>query len=171
MFEISGKIMQISLKDSISAVIDISGAIDFSEFGNSLPLDQALQEALFDNDACFICAYDTTFLALKHGQDLFLFDSHARNELGLKHSDGKSLLLKLSSLNHLYQYCCSMIAGSSEHQWFEVTGVTMLMFREDELPESHERMNTSDHKLPEIRKTESKKTWDLPIIQDDLTLS
>ncbi|VDH94592.1 Hypothetical predicted protein [Mytilus galloprovincialis] len=123
--DISGKLMQLSLKESISAVIDTSETIDFSEFGNSLPLDQALQESLVDYDACFICAYDTSFLALKHGQDLFLFDSHARNEFGLKHSNGKSLLLKLSSLDHLYQYCCNMVSGASQNQWFEVTGVSI----------------------------------------------
>ncbi|CAG2227477.1 unnamed protein product [Mytilus edulis] len=69
--DISGKLMEMTLKESISAVIDTSETIDFSEFGNSLPLDQALQESLVDYDACFICAYDTSFLALKHGQDFF----------------------------------------------------------------------------------------------------
>ncbi|VDI65735.1 Hypothetical predicted protein [Mytilus galloprovincialis] len=126
--------MQLSLKESISAVIDTSETIDFSEFGNSLPLDQALQESLVDYDACFICAYDTSFLALKHGQDLFLFDSHARNEFGLKHSNGKSLLLKLGSLDHLYQYCCNMVSGASQNQWFESyrTEKERIRYRKDE---------------------------------------
>ncbi|CAC5405760.1 unnamed protein product [Mytilus coruscus] len=101
MIDMSGKLLEIPRKESITAVVDTSGIIDFSAFGNSLPLDQALQESLIDYDACFICAYDTTFLALKHNQDLLLFDSHARNELGLKDSDGKSLLLKLRNLDHL----------------------------------------------------------------------
>ncbi|CAC5382333.1 unnamed protein product [Mytilus coruscus] len=119
MIEMSGKLLKISRKESITAVVDNYGTIDFSEFGNSLPLDQTLQESLIDYDACFICAYDTTFLALKHNQDLLLFDSHARNKFGLKDSDGKSLLLKLNNLDHLYQYCCNMMAGSSQNQWFE----------------------------------------------------
>ncbi|CAC5423350.1 unnamed protein product [Mytilus coruscus] len=59
--EISEKLFKISRKESITAVVDTSGTIDFGEFGNSLPLDQALQESLIDYDACFICAYDTTF--------------------------------------------------------------------------------------------------------------
>ncbi|CAC5369155.1 unnamed protein product [Mytilus coruscus] len=125
MIEMSGKILKISRKESITAVIDNYGTIDFSKFGNSLPLDQALQESLIDYDACFICAYDTTYLALKHNQDVLLFDSHARNKFGLQDSDGKSLLLKLNNLDHLYQYCCNMIAGSSQNQWFEVTGVSI----------------------------------------------
>ncbi|CAC5395213.1 unnamed protein product [Mytilus coruscus] len=61
MIEMSGKLLKISRKESITAVIDTLGTIDFNEFGNSLPLDQALQESLIDYDACFICAYDTTF--------------------------------------------------------------------------------------------------------------
>ncbi|VDI23723.1 Hypothetical predicted protein [Mytilus galloprovincialis] len=178
--DISGKLMQLSLKESISAVIDTSETIDFSEFGNSLPLDQALQESLVDYDACFICAYDTSFLALKHGQDLFLFDSHARNEFGLKHSNGKSLLLKLSSLDHLYQYCCNMVSGASQNQWFEVTGVSISIVGEpvmynNEVPENHEQMNntdyndienhapidTSDYELPEIVVVKNEKSPEL----------
>ncbi|CAC5386967.1 unnamed protein product [Mytilus coruscus] len=63
--EISEKLFKISRKESITAVVDTSGTIDFGEFGNSLPLDQALQESLIDYDACFICAYDTTFFSLE----------------------------------------------------------------------------------------------------------
>ncbi|CAG2225832.1 unnamed protein product [Mytilus edulis] len=98
MIDMSGKLLEISRKESITAVVDTSGTIDFSAFGNSLPLDQALQESLIDYDACFICAYDTTFLALKHNQELLLFDSHARNELGLKDSDESHTQINTSEL-------------------------------------------------------------------------
>ncbi|CAC5422288.1 unnamed protein product [Mytilus coruscus] len=64
MIDMSGKLLEISRKESTTAVIDTSGTIVFSEFGNSLSLDQALQESLIDYDACFICAYDTTFLCI-----------------------------------------------------------------------------------------------------------
>ncbi|CAC5395432.1 unnamed protein product [Mytilus coruscus] len=162
MVEISGKVLKILRKESITAVIDSSRTIDFSEFGNSLPLDKALQESLIDCDACFICAYDTTFVVINHDQDLFLFDSHARDEFGLQHNDGKSLLLKLSNLDHLYQYCCNMKAGASQNQWFETTGVNIDFFGEDprqqsfvELPhvprDDHHLMKEYDNKLPEIQ--------------------
>ncbi|XP_063400159.1 uncharacterized protein LOC134684781 [Mytilus trossulus] len=190
--DISGKLMQLSLKESISAVIDTSESIDFSEFGNSLPLDQALQESLVDYDACFICAYDTSFLALKHGVDLFLFDSHARNEFGLKHSNGKSLLLKLSSLDHLYQYCCNMVSGASQNQWFEVTGVSISIVGEpvvynngDKSPENHkemnntnysnignyETMNTSYYELPEIVEVENEKGSTLTKVHEKINVT
>ncbi|CAC5414993.1 unnamed protein product [Mytilus coruscus] len=188
MLDISGNLMELSLKESISAVIDTSETIDFSEFGNSLPLDQALQESLVDYDACFICAYDTTFLALKYGQDVFLFDSHARNEFGLKHSNGKSLLLKLSSLDHLYQYCCNMVSGASQNQWFEVTGVNIsivgepVVYNNDDtshknrtndynVPGNHEPMNICYYELPEIVEIENKKSPDLPKIQEKINLT
>ncbi|VDI70575.1 Hypothetical predicted protein [Mytilus galloprovincialis] len=178
MIDMSGKLLEISRKESITAVVDTSGTIDFSAFGNSLPLDQALQESLIDYDACFICAYDTTFLALKHNQELLLFDSHARNELGLKDSDGKSLLLKLNSLDHLYQYCCNMIAGASQDQWFEVTGVSISIFGQQpiiktnsELSESHTQINTSEFKLSEILQTGNKDSHELPKTQENITLN
>ncbi|CAC5388038.1 unnamed protein product [Mytilus coruscus] len=178
MIDMSGKLLEISRKESITAVVDTSGTIDFSAFGNSLPLDQALQEFLIDYDACFICAYDTTFLALKHNQDLLLFDSHARNELGLKDSDGKSLLLKLRNLDHLYQYCCNMIAGASQNQWFEVTGVSICIFGQEpkiktnsELSESHKQINTRELKLSEILQTGNKDRHELPKTQENITLN
>ncbi|CAC5412726.1 unnamed protein product [Mytilus coruscus] len=174
MIDMSGTLLKISRKESITAVVDTSGTIDFSEFGNSLPLDQALQESLIDYDACFICAYDTTFLALKHNQDLLLFDSHARNELGLKDSDGKSLLLKLSNLDHLYQYCCNMMAGASQNQWFEVTGVSICIFGQElkiktnyELSGSHKPLITSEFRLSEILETGNKD--ELPKTRENIT--
>ncbi|VDI19187.1 Hypothetical predicted protein [Mytilus galloprovincialis] len=161
MVEISGKVVKILRKESITAVIDSSRTIDFSEFGNSLPLDQALQESLIDCDACFICAYDTTVVVIKHNQDFYLFDSHARDKFGLQHNDGKSLLLKLNNLDHLYQYCCNMKAGASQNQWFETTGVNIDFLGEDprqqsfvELPhvprDDNHLMKVYDNK-PEIR--------------------
>ncbi|VDI44625.1 Hypothetical predicted protein [Mytilus galloprovincialis] len=174
MIDMSGTLLKILRKESITAVVDTLWTIDFSEFGNSLPLDQALQESLIDYDACFICAYDTTFLALKHNQDLFLFDSHARNKLGLKDSDGKSLLLKLSDLDHLYQYCCNMMAGASHNQWFEVTGVSICIFGQepkiktnDELSERHKPLITSEFRLSEILETVNKD--EIPKSQEYIT--
>ncbi|VDI67929.1 Hypothetical predicted protein [Mytilus galloprovincialis] len=164
MIEMSGKLLKISRKESITAVIDNYGTIDFSEFGNSLPLDQALQESLIDHDACFICAYDTTFLALKHNQDLLLFDSHARNKFGLQDSDGKSLLLKLNNLDHLYQYCCNMMAGSSQNQWFEVTGVSICIENctdSNELLESYNQASTSNTQISENPKKENKSNHEI----------
>ncbi|CAC5422831.1 unnamed protein product [Mytilus coruscus] len=131
MIDMSGTLLKISRKESITAVVDTSGTIYFSEFGNSLPLDQALQESLIDYDACFICAYDTTFLALKHNQDLFLFDSHARNELGLKDSDGshKPLITSEFRLSEILE-----------------TG------NKDELPKTRENITLISNISPEILK-------------------
>ncbi|CAC5359000.1 unnamed protein product [Mytilus coruscus] len=158
MIEMSGKLLKISRKESITAVINNYGTIDFSEFGNSLPLDQALQESLIDYDACFICAYDTTFLALKHNQDLLLFDSHARNKFGLQDSDGKSLLLKLNNLDHLYQYCCNMMAGSSQNQL------------SNELLESSNQASTSNSQLSENQEKENRSYNEIIKTPENLTM-
>ncbi|VDI59099.1 Hypothetical predicted protein [Mytilus galloprovincialis] len=173
MIEMSGKLLKISRKESITAVIDNYGTIDFSEFGNSLPLDQALQESLIDYDACFICAYDTTFLALKHNQDLVLFDSHARNKFGLQDSDGKSLLLKLNNLDHLYQYCCNMVAGSSQNQWFEVTGVSICIencIDSDQVLESYNKASTSNSQLSYNQEKENKNSHEIIKTPDNLSM-
>ncbi|CAC5377893.1 unnamed protein product [Mytilus coruscus] len=173
MIEMSGKLLKISRKESITAVIDNYGTIDFREFGNSLPLDQALQESLIDYDACFICAFDTTFLALKHNQDLLLFDSHARNKFGLQDSDGKSLLLKLNNLDHLYQYCCNMMAGSSQNQWFEVTGVSICIENctdSDEVLESYNQARTSNSQFSENQEKENRNNHEIIKTPENLTM-
>ncbi|XP_062589569.1 uncharacterized protein LOC134251199, partial [Saccostrea cucullata] len=124
MIEISGKMMQIRKKDSISATIDSNGTIDFSAFGNCLPLDLAIQESLMNSDGCFICAINQTFMVIKYKHDLYLFDSHSRNSFGLVDGNGKSLLMQLENLDHLYDYCCNLVHGVDQtNQWFEVTGI------------------------------------------------
>ncbi|XP_062574488.1 uncharacterized protein LOC134236336, partial [Saccostrea cucullata] len=126
MIEISGKMMHIRKKDSITATIDTTGTIDFSAFDNCLPLDLAIQESLIESDGCFICAIDKTFMVMKYNQNLYLFDSHSRNKFGVVDANGKSLLMQLQDFDHLYQYCCSMVLGVKQtNQWFEVTGVSV----------------------------------------------
>ncbi|CAC5410406.1 unnamed protein product [Mytilus coruscus] len=85
------------------------------------------------------------------------------NEFGMKDSDGKSLLLKLSNLDHLYQYCCNMMAGASQNQWFEVTGVSICIYvqepesnidyEHDELSQIHKPVIISDFEIPKIPET------------------
>ncbi|XP_062580740.1 uncharacterized protein LOC134242656 [Saccostrea cucullata] len=128
MIEISEKMMHVRKKDSITATIDTTGTIDFSAFDNCLPLDLAIQEALLDSDGCFICAIDKTFMVMKFNHSFYLFDSHARNSFGLVDGNGKSLLMQLQNLDHLYHYCCNLVQGVSQsNQWFEVTGVSVTM--------------------------------------------
>ncbi|CAC5392183.1 unnamed protein product [Mytilus coruscus] len=81
----------------------------------------------------------------------------------MKDSDGKSLLLKLSNLDHLYQYCCNMMAGASQNQWFEVTGVSICIYvqepesnidyEHDELSQIHKPVIISDFEIPKIPET------------------
>lgn len=55
-----------------------------------------------------------------------IFIWHSRNGFGLIDPNGKSLLMQLRDINHLYEYCCimvhSVVPGS---QWFEVTNVNV----------------------------------------------
>ncbi|CAC5389509.1 unnamed protein product [Mytilus coruscus] len=69
-----------------------------------------------------------------------------------------------------------MLAGASQNQLSDVTGVNICFFGEDgrntnDIPESHEPMNTSDYELPDIVETENKQKADLPKIQENMNLS
>lgn len=51
---------------------------------------------------------------------------HSRNGFGLIDPNGKSLLMQLRDINHLYEYCCIMVHSVvPESQWFEVTNVNV----------------------------------------------
>ncbi|CAG2254349.1 unnamed protein product [Mytilus edulis] len=71
-----------------------------------------------------------------------------------------------------------MIAGASQDQWFEVTGVSISIFGQQpiiktnsELSESHTQINTSELKLSEILQTGNKDSHELPKTQENITLN
>ena len=47
---------------------------------------------------------DTVTAIIEHPRDFYLFDSHGRNRQGLADSDGSSVLLKFSRLEHVQNY-------------------------------------------------------------------
>lgn len=91
MLQLSGKILNIRKKDSITATINSDESVEYSAFGNYLPLDRAIQESLIDADGCIICVVEYFFMIMKHDQGLYIFDSHSRNGFGLIDPNGKSL--------------------------------------------------------------------------------
>ncbi|CAC5405761.1 unnamed protein product [Mytilus coruscus] len=71
-----------------------------------------------------------------------------------------------------------MIAGASQNQWFEVTGVSICIFGQEpkiktnsEFSESHKQINTSELKLSEILQTGNKGRHELPKTQENITLN
>lgn len=58
MIQLSGKILNIRKKDSITATINSDESVECSAFGNYLPLDRAIQEFLIDVDGCIICVVE-----------------------------------------------------------------------------------------------------------------
>lgn len=126
MIQLSGKILNIRKKDSITATINSDESVEYSAFGNYLPLDRAIQESLIDADGCIICVVENFFMIMKYDQGLYIFDSHLRNGFGLIDPNGKSLLMQLRDINHLYEYCCIMVHSVvPESQWLEVTNVNV----------------------------------------------
>lgn len=128
MIQLSEKILNIRKKDSITATINSDESVEYSAFGNYmyLPLDRAIQESLIDADGFIICVVEKKFMIMKHDQGLYIFDSNSRNGIGLIDPNGKSLLMQLRDINHLYEYCCIMVHSVvPESQWFAVTNVNV----------------------------------------------
>ncbi|CAC5393370.1 unnamed protein product [Mytilus coruscus] len=82
MVEITDMIVKCNRKESIFALIDNTGKIEF----NVLSLDHALQEALIDSDGCFVCVRGFTSAIIRQNGKMYLFDSHARNGFDLQDS-------------------------------------------------------------------------------------
>lgn len=76
MIQLSGNILNIRKKDSITATINSDESVEYSAFGNYLPLDRDKQESLIDADGCIICVVEIFFMIMKHDQGLYIFDIH-----------------------------------------------------------------------------------------------
>lgn len=62
MIQLSGKILNIRKKDSITATINSNESVEYSAFSNYLPLDRAIQESLIDAVGCIICVVENFFM-------------------------------------------------------------------------------------------------------------
>ncbi|CAC5426693.1 unnamed protein product [Mytilus coruscus] len=120
MVEITDMLVKCNRKESIFALIDNTGKIEF----NVLSLDHALQEALIDSDGCFVCVKGFTSAIIRQNGKMYLFDSHARNGFGLQDSCGKSIVIEINDVNSLYQHFYNFVQGDVNAE-FEVTGINM----------------------------------------------
>ncbi|XP_063411255.1 uncharacterized protein LOC134694188 [Mytilus trossulus] len=126
MVEIRDMIVKCNRKESIFALIDNNGKIEF----NVLSLDHALQEALIDSDGCFVCVRGFTSAIIRQNGKMYLFDSHARNCFGLQDSCGKSVVIQINDVNSLYQHFYNFVQGDVNAE-FEVTGINIEIQDED----------------------------------------
>ncbi|XP_071152909.1 uncharacterized protein [Mytilus edulis] len=126
MVEIRDMIVKCNRKESILALIDNNGKIEF----NVLSLDHALQEALIDSDGCFVCVRGFTSAIIRQNGKMYLFDSHARNCFGLQDSCGKSVVIQINDVNSLYQHFYNFVQGDVNAE-FEVTGINIEIQDED----------------------------------------
>ncbi|XP_063435688.1 uncharacterized protein LOC134716608 [Mytilus trossulus] len=126
MVEIRDMIVKCNRKESIFALIDNNGKIEF----NVLSLDHALQEALIDSDGCFVCVRGFTSAIIRQNGKMYLFDSHARNCFGLQDSCGKSIVIQINDVNSLYQHFYNFVQGDVNAE-FEVTGINIEIQDED----------------------------------------
>ncbi|XP_063436496.1 uncharacterized protein LOC134717928 [Mytilus trossulus] len=126
MVEIRDMIVKCNRKESIFALIDNTGKIEF----NVLSLDHALQEALIDSDGCFVCVKGFTSAIIRQNEKMYLFDSHARNCFGLQDSCGKSVVIQINDVNSLYQHFYNFVQGDVNAE-FEVTGINIEIQDED----------------------------------------
>ncbi|XP_062613488.1 uncharacterized protein LOC134275232 [Saccostrea cucullata] len=127
-FECFNRSYQFHAKESFASVILADNGVNYAEF-NALPLDDALQVALTDNDGCFVCFGGNTMLIGSTESGFFAFDSHSRSADGMLNVSGKSTRVLLQNVNEVYSHLQSLALsmGYSKSVECNVCGVTCRM--------------------------------------------
>uniref|UniRef100_UPI00358FEAD2 uncharacterized protein n=1 Tax=Myxine glutinosa TaxID=7769 RepID=UPI00358FEAD2 len=112
------------LNDSTNVAVDIPFL---------MPLNDALKTALEQYHSCFVNFALTTFAVLKKEHLFCVFDSHSRSSTGTPVCDGRSILMKYTSLQEVYEHCLRLAASMNiaENTQFEVTGMDAVVACED----------------------------------------
>lgn len=107
--------------------------LNYADF-NALPLDEAFQVALADNDGCFVCFSGNTFLIGKTERGFFAFDSHSRSSGGMLSMCGKSTRVLLNNVYEVFSHIQNLARsmGYSNNIECNLTGVSCSMNATDD---------------------------------------
>ncbi|XP_070411903.1 uncharacterized protein [Nothobranchius furzeri] len=100
---------------------------DVSDF--AMPLDVALQRAIFDNDGCLFTISRNTCAVLKERSQFSVFDPHSRGHDGLWQLNGTSIVAHFDTLDQVYTHLINLSHSlcadnaNEEDTAFEMTGV------------------------------------------------
>nr|XP_054593309.1 uncharacterized protein LOC107395497 [Nothobranchius furzeri] len=100
---------------------------DVSDF--AMPLDVALQRAIFDNDGCLFTISRNTCAVLKEQSQFSVFDPHSRGHDGLWQLNGTSIVAHFDTLDQVYTHLINLSHSlcadnaNEEDTAFEMTGV------------------------------------------------
>ncbi|XP_062609537.1 uncharacterized protein LOC134271330 [Saccostrea cucullata] len=127
-FECFNRSYQFQAKEAFTSVILADNGFNYSEF-NALPLDEALQIALANNDGCFVCFGGNTMLIGSTDNGFFTFDSHSRSFNGMLNVSGKSTRVLFQNVSELYSYLKSLALsmGYSKDVECNLSGVNCKM--------------------------------------------
>ncbi|XP_062602076.1 uncharacterized protein LOC134263711 [Saccostrea cucullata] len=128
LFECFNRSYQFHADESFASVILADNGVNYAEF-NALPLDDALQVALTDNDGCFVCFGGNTMLIGSTESGFFAFDSHSRSADGMLNVSGKSTRVLFQNVNEVYSHLqnLALSMGYSKNVECNVCGVTCRM--------------------------------------------
>ncbi|XP_073731800.1 uncharacterized protein [Misgurnus anguillicaudatus] len=90
-----------------------------------MPVDEAIQRALLDCDACLLNIKDNICSVIKEGTRFAIFDPHARNCKGMcEYGIGTSIVAYYDDIHMLYGHVLNLAKSlNAELKPFEVTGV------------------------------------------------
>lgn len=94
-----------------------------------MPLDEAFQVALADNDGCFVYFGGITCVIGKTESGFFVFDSHSRSFNGMLSVSGKSVRVLFDNLFEVYSHIqnLALSMGYSNSIECNLTGLSCLM--------------------------------------------
>ncbi|CAM4570122.1 unnamed protein product [Leuciscus chuanchicus] len=91
----------------------------------TMSIENALQRALFQSDACLLNLHGYISAVIKAGSKFAVVDSHARDGKGMVSSTGRSVVVYCDDIYVLFNYVVNLAMSLKGHgKSFEVTGVT-----------------------------------------------
>ncbi|XP_078022884.1 uncharacterized protein LOC144462597 [Epinephelus lanceolatus] len=124
-FEIGEQLFSFSHGDTVLGEVGVTEG-EHIESGVFISLRNGLERIFSQYSTCIMTLCGSSSVIICDDGRFAVVDSHSRCDIGLVHSDGKSVVLQFDCLDDLYGYiCCLADSLSSRQKLFELCGVSV----------------------------------------------
>ncbi|XP_078019479.1 uncharacterized protein LOC144459401 [Epinephelus lanceolatus] len=122
-FEVGEQLFSFSHGDTVLGEVGVTEG-EHIDSGVFISLRNGLERIFSQYSTCIMTLCGSSSVIICDDGRFAVVDSHSRCDIGLVHSDGKSVVLQFDCLDDLYGYiCCLADSLSSRQKLFELSGV------------------------------------------------
>nr|XP_033467518.1 uncharacterized protein LOC117247236 isoform X1 [Epinephelus lanceolatus]XP_033467520.1 uncharacterized protein LOC117247236 isoform X1 [Epinephelus lanceolatus] len=124
-FEVGEQLFSFSHGDTVLGEVGVTEG-EHIESGVFISLRNGLERIFRQYSTCIMTLCGSSSVIICEDGRFAVVDSHSRCDIGLVHSDGKSVVLQFDCLDDLYGYiCCLADSLSSRQKLFKLCGVSV----------------------------------------------